>query len=166
MIGIPACLDVFRLNRGSGRSIGCARSTAIGLAVGLAIGLAAGAVWFAVAQEATPVARDEVPAGEPLRVDVLFEDTLILQDEAAGLQLGDRIILGDHLLADVEGELLCLVTFALPEGTISTQFLNTPPPEKVFAITGGTGTYENDRGHGELVEAGDGTGTLAFFLTD
>lgn len=153
----------------------------VGFAAGLAVSLAAGGVSFAVAQEATPVTADELPAGEPLRFDVLFEDTWVHPDEAAGLQLGDRVILSDQLLVngevvghnggvctvtDIEGELLCLVTFALPEGTISTQFLNTPPPEQVFAITGGTGRFENARGHGELVEAGDGTGTLAFFLTD
>src|SRR5690606_27828133 len=121
----------------------------------LVAGVVAGAVSFAAAQEATPVSLDE--AG--LRFDVVFNDTLVLQDESAGgFLLGDRVILNDDLLidgeivghnggvctvTDLEGEMLCLVTFALPEGTISTQFLNTPPPEKLFPIIGGSGAYEN-----------------------
>jgi len=144
----------------------------------LVAGVVAGAVSFAAAQEATPVSLDE--AG--LRFDVVFNDTLVLQDESAGgFLLGDRVILNDDLLidgeivghnggvctvTDLEGEMLCLVTFALPEGTISTQFLNTPPPEKLFPIIGGSGTYENARGHGKLVKFGDGTGSLEFFISE
>ncbi len=145
----------------------------------LVAGVVAGAASFAAAQEATPVSSGDLSSG--LRFDVVFNDTFVLADESAGPQLGDRVILNDDLLidgevvghtggvctiTDVEGEMLCLVTFALPEGTISTQFLNTPPPEKLFPILGGTGAYENAGGHGELVEAGDGTGTLEFFVTE
>jgi hypothetical protein len=65
-------------------------------------------------------------------------------------------------------EIACAVTFWLPDGTITTQFLTTPPPKKIFAITGGTGSYQQARGQGELVENGDGktsaggTGSLTF----
>jgi hypothetical protein len=46
------------------------------------------------------------------------------------------------------------------QDTITFAFLNAPPPEKVFAITGGSGTYRTAQGDGLLVEFGDGTGSL------
>jgi Allene oxide cyclase barrel like domain len=58
----------------------------------------------------------------------------------------------------------CTVTYSLPGGDITTQFLNSPPPAKTFAITGGTGSYRNVRGQGELVELGNETATLSFDL--
>jgi hypothetical protein len=62
----------------------------------------------------------------------------------------------------VEAE--CTATYDLPRGTITTQFLNPPPPVKSFAVTGGTGTYRNVRGEGVLTENPDQTGTLTFDL--
>jgi len=38
------------------------------------------------------------------------------------------------------GQANCTLTFSLPGGDITTQFLNIPPPAKTFAVTGGTGT--------------------------
>jgi hypothetical protein len=58
----------------------------------------------------------------------------------------------------------CTVTFSLPGGDIMTQFLNSPPPAKTLAVTGGTGIYRNVRGQGELVELGNETATLSFDL--
>jgi len=58
----------------------------------------------------------------------------------------------------------CTVTYSLPSGNIMTQFLNSPPPAKTFAVTGGTGSYRNVRGQGELVELGNETATLSFDL--
>ena len=58
----------------------------------------------------------------------------------------------------------CTLTFSLPGGTITTQFLNSPPPAKTLAVTGGTGTYRNVRGQGKLVESGHGDATLSFDL--
>jgi hypothetical protein len=125
------------------------------------------------AQDATPV-----PAG--MVFDVQFRDTPILADDAAGFQLGDRVMLNDLVLTggtevghnggvctiidSVGGEMFCAVTWSLPNGTIATQFLNTPPPEKTFAIVGGTGAYAGASGTGTLVEHGDGTGTVTFDL--
>src|SRR5437667_7894158 len=37
----------------------------------------------------------------------------------------------------------CTVTYSLPHGDITVQFLNSPPATKLFAITGGTGIYRN-----------------------
>ncbi len=59
----------------------------------------------------------------------------------------------------------CAVMFSLPGGDIMTQFLNSPPPAKFLAVTGGTGNYRNARGQGELVESGHGTATLSFDLS-
>ena len=58
----------------------------------------------------------------------------------------------------------CTLTFSLPGGDIMTQFLNSPPPAKTFAVTGGTGIYRNVRGQGALVELGNETATLSFDL--
>ena len=58
----------------------------------------------------------------------------------------------------------CTLTYSLPDGEITVQFLNSPPPAKPFAVTGGTGIYRNVRGQGELVELGNETATLSFDL--
>jgi hypothetical protein len=57
----------------------------------------------------------------------------------------------------------CTVTWALPGGTVSGQFLNAPPPRKVVAITGGTGAYAGASGVAVVVESGrNQTGSLTF----
>jgi hypothetical protein len=87
-------------------------------------------------------AQDATPVAGSLQFDVRFQDTSVVRDEAAGFQPGDRIILHDLLLINGEdvghnggvctitdpdgGEMFCAVTWFLPEGTISTQFLNAP----------------------------------------
>ena len=58
----------------------------------------------------------------------------------------------------------CTLTYSLPGGEITTQFLNSPPAAKPFAVTGGTGSYRNVRGQGKLVELGNETATLTFDL--
>lgn len=112
--------------------------------------------------------------------DVVFNDTILAQG-TAGWTLGDRFILNDELrrggetvgriggvctIIDVEGFALCTMTFVLPDGEISCQFLNSPPPEKTFAITGGTAAYLARPGYGILIENGDGTGTVTFHFVD
>lgn len=115
-----------------------------------------------------------------LRFDVRFHDTILAADPTK-LQLGDRFILSDKLLrdgkevghnagvctlTDTAGEMVCTVTYWFADGTISTQFINSPPPKKEFAVTGGTGAYANARGTGELNEHGDETGDITFWLVD
>jgi hypothetical protein len=122
---------------------------------------------------ATPAA-----AAAALHFDVQFHDA-ILAANASTLAAGDRIILGDRLLqagqevghnagvctiTDPAGEMICEVVYTLPEGTIATQFLNTPPPAKTFAVVGGTGRYAGARGTGTLLEHADQTGVLDFQL--
>jgi hypothetical protein len=144
-----------------------------GLALVLLGLIAAGPLRDADAQTGTP----EAPV-ETLNFDIAFRDTVLAADQSA-LSLGDRFILNDLILkegetvghnggvctiVDTAGEAMCTVVFSLPEGTIVTAFLNTPPPEKTFAIVGGTGKYEGTRGAGTLIEALDQTGTLTFRL--
>ena len=99
-----------------------------------------------------------------------------------GPSVGDEQIIADSLL-DAKGkkaghdagvctlttltppEAACNITFSLPGGEISTQFLNTPPPRKVTAIVGGTGAYRGTRGEAVIVEGPKQTGTITFRLT-
>ena len=72
---------------------------------------------------------------------------------------------GSCVIFDVaKSEENCTVTYSLPGGEITVQFLNSPPAAKPFAVTGGTGIYRNVRGQGELVELGNETATLSFDL--
>jgi hypothetical protein len=58
----------------------------------------------------------------------------------------------------------CTLTYSQSGGDIMTQFLNSPPPAKTFAVTGGTGIYRSVRGQRELIESGHGVATLSFDL--
>ena len=113
---------------------------------------------------------------------VKFGQDTFLDLGAPGLSQGDEFIFddlvftpngstqvgydgGSCVIFDVtKPEENCTLTFSLPGGDIMTQFLNSPPPAKTFAVTGGTGIYRNVRGQGELVESGHGTATLSFDL--
>ncbi|MBM7804954.1 hypothetical protein JOD57_000791 [Geodermatophilus bullaregiensis] len=111
-----------------------------------------------------------------LEFDVEFSPFTLVDLGEPGLSAGDVIVFDDVLLQDGEqvGDMAgsCVVIDATPlanctgavrsgeEDTITFAFLNAPPPEKVFAITGGSGTYRTAHGDGLLVEFGDDTGTL------
>ena len=117
-------------------------------------------------------------AQDRLQFDVAFNDAMITQSQET-LTVGDRIVMNDTLLqggtevgsvagvctiVDLAGFAICNVTFTLPEGTIATQFVNSPPPEKHFPVLGGTGAYSGASGSGTLIENGDETGSLSFEL--
>lgn len=51
-------------------------------------------------------------------------------------------------------------------GQISAQGLGSPNPNKQLAVTGGTGRFVGADGYLDLVEHGDGTGTLDITLVD
>jgi hypothetical protein len=121
------------------------------------------------------------PSTTTLRFDVRFQDQQ-LDLGAPGPSAGDQFLLHD-VLVDHRGrqvghdggvcsltdpaapELHCTVTFWLPNGQITTQFLNTPPPRKRVAVTGGTGAYRHAGGEAILVENPDQTGVITFHLT-
>ena len=121
-----------------------------------------------------------VPGQQVLEFEVRFNDTVLSQSNT-GLSLGDRFILDDVLLqngedvgsanglctvTNVSGLAYCSITFVLPEGSVSTQFINSPPPEKQFPLFGGTGAYQGKHGSGVLIEHGDGTGSIRFEIDD
>jgi hypothetical protein len=116
--------------------------------------------------------------GEMLRFDVAFNDTLITANSDR-LVTGDRVVMNDRLLTDGEdagavhgvctitdpnGFAICSVTFVIGDDSLSTQFVNSPPPEKHFTILGGTGEYAGATGTGVLIEHGDETGTVSFTI--
>ena len=51
----------------------------------------------------------------------------------------------------------CTITFVTADGTITAQYMGTPPPHKIAAVTGGTGKYLGARGQVVLVESGSDT---------
>jgi hypothetical protein len=101
---------------------------------------------------------DVGPSGPSAGDELVLHDTLV---DARGRVIGHDG--GVCTFTDLSApELSCVVTFSLPRGQITTQFLNTPPPHKVGAITGGTGAYRDARGHFELTENPDQTGVIVF----
>jgi allene oxide cyclase-like protein len=56
------------------------------------------------------------------------------------------------------------MTIQLHSGSITAQGLSSTAPHKRLALTGGTGRYVGAQGHLDLVEHGDGTGTLVVDL--
>ena len=119
---------------------------------------------------------------ETLRYGIRFNDTA-LDLGAPGPSLGDVQLLNDKLINRRRGNVIghdggvctvtsldppetnCTLTFSLPGGQITTQFLNSPPPRKVAAITGGTRRYRGARGDLVLTENPDQTGTIVFRFT-
>ena len=51
----------------------------------------------------------------------------------------------------------CTITFVFADGTIAAQYMLTPPPHKIGAVTGGTGKYLGARGQVVIVESGSDT---------
>jgi hypothetical protein len=113
-----------------------------------------------------------------LRYGIRFNETA-LDLGTPGPSLGDLQILNDKLVnrrGKVVGhdggictvtsldppETNCTITFSLPGGQITSQFLNSPPPRKIAPITGGTRRYRGARGQLVLTENPDQTGTIVF----
>ena len=108
-----------------------------------------------VRSSSTPDPNTGLGIGDQL----IFHDRLFVK----GTQVGDEG--GSCVIVDA-GEALanCVSTIRLVGGTITTQFLNSPPPLKELAITGGSGSYRRVAGDGTLLEHGDGTGTETLHL--
>jgi hypothetical protein len=115
-----------------------------------------------------------------LRLDVAFGADPRVDLGRRGPSVGDLHVIHDRLLregkdvGDVGGacvlntqgrpEELCTVTFALPRGTITAEWLNTPPVHKTVAITGGTGRYREARGEAHVTELSATKGVVDFAL--
>ena len=155
------------------------RRTRIGLvAAGLAAAvLTAGSV--VTSSASTNPARER---SKTIAFNMRFSPLFILDLGKKSFSKGDEIVSHD-LLFNSDGrrvghdgiacvvtnpnapEAACQGTFSLPRGDISVQLLNSPPPVKVGAITGGTGAFREARGSFRLVEsAKDQTGTVTFHL--
>src|SRR2546429_638833 len=152
---------------------------------GGAVGLLLGLVGIFPIAAAPSVAHSSAATAKTIVLDVHFSPFAILRlnpapDPATGLGLGDEITFHDLLFSGgrqvgdeagacviVDAHLAlasCHATIRLAGGDIAAQFLNAPPPEKQFALTGGTGAYRSAGGDATLVEFGDGTGRLALRL--
>ena len=127
-----------------------------------------------------PGALAASPKTQTLQYRIRFNDTA-LDLGAPGPTLGDLQLLNDQLVnrdGNVVGhdsgvctitsldppETNCNITFALPGGQITSQFLNSPAPRKAAAITGGTSRYRRARGDILIKENPDQTGTIVFRL--
>jgi hypothetical protein len=93
--------------------------------------------------------------------EIVFHDQLFVHQRRAGEQGGSCVIIDGSV-----GLANCTGVVRLPDGQISYQFLNSPPPDKTLVITGGTGRYLNIGGKALLHEDATGpTGTLTLYLT-
>lgn len=150
------------------------RSVSVIFVLAIAVGLVVGG-------RSLGSASSEAEAGRTLRFSVQFSPFFLLDLGDKGLSMGDEIVAHDLIFDSIgkqvghDGvscvvtdpdavEAECTATYDLPGGTITTQFLNAPPPVKHFAVTGGSGIYRNVRGQGVLTEHPDQTGTLTFGL--
>lgn len=126
-------------------------------------------------------ARASVGGSQTIKFAVAFHDAN-LDLGKRGPSVGDERIFADSL-RDARGrkvghdagvctftslapsEAACHITFFLVGGEIATQFLNAPPPRKVAAIVGGTGSYRGAHGEAVIIEGPKQTGTVTFLLT-
>src|SRR4051794_24370544 len=125
------------------------------------------------------------PGATTLSYSVHFSPSFVVDLGTKGPSKGDEIVANDVIvthagkpvgrdgiictIVDPKGpEAACFATFVVPGGTISGQFLNSPPPRKLIAVTGGTGRFAGARGQGVLFESGrelSNDNTLTFTLT-
>jgi hypothetical protein len=153
----------------------------VALVVAVLVGVSV-AVGAAGASTGAQKAHAQTKHGETLRFAIKFSPLFLLDLGTHGLSKGDQIVANDRLLnrsrKDVghDGlactmtdpsvpEAACQGTFVLPGGQITVQFLNSPPPVKIGAITGGTGRFRTARGQMRLVEPATGNvGRVTFSL--
>jgi hypothetical protein len=79
-----------------------------------------------------------------------------------GREVGDE--LGSCVVVEADGLSNCTGIVRLGDDTITYSFVNAPPPNKVLAITGGSGRFRTAHGDGTLVENADQTGMLTLRL--
>lgn len=92
----------------------------------------------------------------------VFSDVLTGRTgKAVGVEGGTGMI---TLVSSTEVQLNYNLTIRLPGGQIVAQGLGTPAPGKHLAIVGGTGSFTGADGRFDLVENGDGTGSLTLTL--
>jgi len=146
------------------------------------VAVLAGVLAVAVLAPSASTAGHSAKSGTTLHYRVLFAPFNVLDLGKKGPSAGDEMIFHD-VLVDASGkrvghdgfvctvtnpvgpEAECTLTLSLPGGIVTTQFLNSPPPLKVAAITGGTGRYVGARGEVTIVESSrDQTGSVTVEL--
>ena len=94
------------------------------------------------------------PRGPGAPDAIVFHDKLL----RGGRQVGDDV--GSCVVVEAAGLANCTGVVRLRGGTIAFALVNSPPPTKQLALTGGSGRYLTVRGDGRLVEFGNGKGTM------
>jgi hypothetical protein len=133
-----------------------------------------------VTASSAAAAAPAAAAPAQLRLDITFGADPRIDIAPPGPSVGDLHVLDDLLLQGgrqvghtggactltdlARPEEACTITYSLPRGIITGQWLNTPPPHKVVAITGGTGIYRNVRGEARVVEFSSEQGAVTFLL--
>jgi len=84
--------------------------------------------------------------------EILSWDDLYKGGKKAGRDANACVITN---LSPLQAE--CTITFVVADGTITAQYMDTPPPHKIAAVTGGTGKYLGARGQVVIVESGSDT---------
>jgi hypothetical protein len=141
----------------------------------------------------TPAASASASAGKPshprvLHFGVRFSpqniiDVPPLQTHDGDFHAGDYTVFSDVLtdragrpvgveggtgmitqVSDTGAQLNYDLSIQLPGGQIAAQGLGSPDPHKHLSIVGGTGSYVGAGGEFDLVENGDGTGSLTLTL--
>jgi hypothetical protein len=133
-------------------------------------------------------ATDQTPHRQVLHYNLKFSpqnviDVPPLQQHQGDYQPGDYAVFSD-LITDQHGrtvgteggsglitrvdttgaQISLTVSIQLPGGQITGQGLGSTDPRKHLAVTGGTGRYVDASGEIDVVEHGDGTGSLTISL--
>ena len=144
----------------------------------IVISLAAAAIAAAAAVHLT--AESSAGTSNGLRLDVAFGQDPRVDLGRRGPSVGDVHVIDDRLFRSgkqvghaggacvlntaARPEESCTVTFSLPRGSITAQWLNTPPVRKTLAITGGTGRYRDARGEVHVTELSPSKGFMVFVM--
>jgi len=173
------------------RGWGTAAAVAAAALAGTAVVMVASAGGAGAAPTAAPNAAPRTAAvSRPahhqtvLRFAVKFSDHYLVDVPPANpnaVGLGDYAVFSDDLLdgkghvvgteggsglvTDItKGQVFFTLAIQLPHGQIAASGLSSPAPSKELAVTGGTGRYVGAAGRLNLVEHGDGTGSLVITL--
>jgi hypothetical protein len=147
-------------NRTRAVAVGVSLAASVLLLQGSALGAAGGGRTMTFHVVFEPFNYTDLGAPGPSAADVIVFHDQLLQDAQA---VGDEI--GSCVLVDATGLSNCTGVMQLEDrGTIAFAFVNSPPPHKVLAVTGGSGEFRTARGDGTLDENEDGTGTLVLRL--
>ena len=110
--------------------------------------------------ETSPFSYTDLGETGPSAADVIvFHDRLLKDGREVGHEVGSCVVVEASGLSNCSA-----VVTVDGQGTISFAFENAPPPEKVLAVTGGSGKYRTAHGDGAFTESGEGTGTLVLSL--